>query len=115
MLKRSKRVITYEMTERIKRIIKVILNVIDRTFDMNYYEVYYQVYINSEKMKLEQVAQKCYISRHKLINDIKIINRLIGNTYLYLEKEEGIKKNKVPKLGTFLDIEIRYSKDIDKN
>lgn len=83
MLNRSKRMITYEIIEELKDFLEGVFNIIDESLDKKYYMVFSLVYLNPEKLQLEQLAKRCYMSKHKLIDEITIINKIIQNAYIF--------------------------------
>ncbi len=85
MLKGSKKGIHKAMNEQFKEYINQWLTILDATIQTQYQKIFYYVYIKPEKMKLEQIADQCFISLHKLLNDIMVVNRLITNTEIYYQ------------------------------
>lgn len=85
MLKRSTRTITLNLTEGQAKLLDGVFYIIDKSLSTQYYCVFEQVYKDSTKMNLEQIANRCYISRHTLIDRIEIVNRLIQNTLFFIK------------------------------
>lgn len=88
MLKRSRKGLAIEITEEKEAIFEGILEIVDETLGTRYHEVYYQVYINPEKLSLEEMAERCYRSRHTLIEEIEVVNQFIQNTLAFLQNRQ---------------------------
>lgn len=89
MLKSSKQGIHNTINHNLKEYINQFLTILDMTIQTHYQKIFYDVYINPKKMKLEQIADRCFISRNTLINDIAMVNRFIANSKKIRKIEEG--------------------------
>lgn len=96
MLKRSTRTIVLDLTEGQEKLLERVFHIIDQSFSAQYYHVFEQVYKTSEKLNLEQIAARCYISRHALIDRIEVVNKLIQNTLFFFQNLQIITKEATP-------------------
>jgi len=83
MLKRSRKGLAVEITEERGAIFERILGIVDETLGTRYHEVYYP-----EKLSLEEMAERCYRSRHTLIEEIEVVNQFIQNTLVFLQNRQ---------------------------
>ncbi len=85
MLKRSTRTMIFDLTKGQEELLNGVFYIIDHSLKTQYYPIFELVYKNPEKLNLEQVATRCYISRHTLIDGIEVVNRLIQNTLFFFQ------------------------------
>lgn len=87
MLKKSKKVIIFDMTNEIRRVIEEVFYIVDQTLGTQYYNIFYQVYLNQVKMSIDQIAALCNLSHHGFLNNMEMVNKFISNILLYCENK----------------------------
>lgn len=86
MLKRSKKIISFEIDDNIKRYINLVLSVIDKSFQTTYKKLFNYVYLDQKTYTLDQIANNCYKSFHTTILDIEMLNKIIESILIEFDE-----------------------------